>query len=878
MLPSDMDAPQKAPRYSFLVPVLLGLILTIGGTIALRVPVSELPLDGSTAEDLIPVADLVRKTTLVGAALAVVSALFWTGSRLAMPAKIIALVAAGVAWGTVLRDDPWRFWLSLVDTITTNHEQTARRIERERHIDWLLDADDPTPDFRPPPPDVEPGPSLARLGDLTDPLSVVPDDPLPIDAVSADDFLAPSGDRSTTRLDGPGITWAFRPDVLTPVAGPRALRLRSNLRPGGRDDGDDASFIDVSELRDDPGGPLDDLDQASDEPPRDEPEVDVLTLPELERGQPWTGALTGGGLRAADVAEVVLPLRAPDGASLSMALLTVPRKRSPQIAISVEPSPLWQTLRFALPFGEAPDPDDDLRFVGVGLHNVSADPAPLEIGELQFFDRESVRARHHGRADIASAEDQRPAHWQSAAGAWAVQVPDGSLGRLRVSVMAQASAAGAPVQVSVHSVVGGRRQTLHEGTLFPGAGWRDIDLDLPPGTPEVELRARGLSPGTRVAWNNLRLVDTERTPQHTLLLVIDGLSWEMLGKHAPGITPWLDELSLRGLSAMRCMDPSNWSSTATLATVLTGFYGHGLGSDQDGFRLPDGAVTLAEAYTQVGRSTLAFGTAESLAADLSQGVDVYHVLPDGVPAVDALRQTVIPALSERVQEDWFAWIQLTDVLDPETPFTEVDAWLGALDVALAELDSRGKAPVIALVGGRTRPVGVAWAGRLPARVPVMITRESRGHIPWPVETLDVGQTLLDIERLVPPTTERPDYARGRSLAAMLRGHHANSQLDRSALVVTRDGRSLAMHGPGGVLSHTDGQGLAFTPMGNQVPLPSPYSAPERLADVGPHPGERVLEMAEAFLAGQRAILSWLRAGSPRRDPPLDALALAQREG
>jgi arylsulfatase A-like enzyme/Tfp pilus assembly protein PilF len=202
--------------------------------------------------------------------------------------------------------------------------------------------------------------------------------------------------------------------------------------------------------------------------------------------------------------------------------------------------------------------------------------------------------------------------------------------------------------------------------------------------------------------------------QNVLLITIDTLRADALGCYGGrASTPALDRLASQGVR----FDFAHAQAVVTLpshATILTGEYPftHGL-RDNSGYRLPDGARTVATMLKAAGYETAAFVAAFPLHSrfGLNRGFDVYddHFGESHMPEEFAMPErpasSVAPLARSWIaargsssdgQRPWFVWLHLFDPHAPYVPSYEGE--VAKVDAALAPLlDQLRSAPTPTLV-------------------------------------------------------------------------------------------------------------------------------------------------------------------------------------
>lgn len=291
---------------------------------------------------------------------------------------------------------------------------------------------------------------------------------------------------------------------------------------------------------------------------------------------------------------------------------------------------------------------------------------------------------------------------------------------------------------------------------------------------------------------------TQAAPGRPILIVtIDTLRWDALGSYgATTATPALDALAGEGVR----FEYAVAHAVVTLpshASILTGLdpSRHGV-HDNDGYRLSEETVTLAERLSAAGYATGAFVGAfpvDSLFG-LAQGFDVYDDSYEGEQDGFSLRMVerradeVVESARgwlEEVRGPWFAWVHVYDPHAPyappapfdalENPYAGEVAWV---DSALAPLlqEAREREAIVVVTSDHGEAFGAhgeethgvfAYAATL--RVPLIVAglpEAPTGEVvAQRVSHVDLVPTLL---AAVGEETEAGQL-QGRSLYPALRG-------------------------------------------------------------------------------------------------------------
>ena len=276
------------------------------------------------------------------------------------------------------------------------------------------------------------------------------------------------------------------------------------------------------------------------------------------------------------------------------------------------------------------------------------------------------------------------------------------------------------------------------------------------------------------------------TKPNLLLVTIDALRADRVSE---ALTPALWGLARRGTRVERAYAHTPLTLPSH-ASILTGLVPPGHGVRNNGFRLDETVVTLAEILADAGYRTGAFVGASALDArfGLSQGFheydDRYDLLQEP-SASTAFRQgarrasAVLGATAAwiaRQREPWLAWCHLRD---PHAPYTVYDQAVAAADAALGaflsapdQQDVLSRTVIVMVAdhgeslgehGERTHGV-FAYEGTI--RVPLIVAGPGvpQAIITAPAAShVDVAPTVLDLLGIVPRAFD------GRSLVPAWRG-------------------------------------------------------------------------------------------------------------
>lgn len=315
-------------------------------------------------------------------------------------------------------------------------------------------------------------------------------------------------------------------------------------------------------------------------------------------------------------------------------------------------------------------------------------------------------------------------------------------------------------------------------------------------------------PGARPGEASRVPAPVARTPdQNVLLITIDTLRGDALASYGGrAATPHLDALAARGTR----FTFAHAHAVVTLpshTSILTGLYPfeHGV-RDNTGYRVDEGAETLAEIAKRAGFATGAFVAAFPLDRrfGLNQGFDVYDDVggADNADTAGAMAErradVVVAAARAWIQEQqtagrrWLAWVHVFDPhasYAPPPPFHE--QYAGDLYAGEVAYTDHALGPLLADARGGTRPTTVvvtsdhgeglgehgeathgAFAYESTLRVPLILAQvgpaEAERHedhgggavVDAPASHIDILPTVLDAL-----TLEVPAGLSGRNLLA-----------------------------------------------------------------------------------------------------------------
>jgi len=407
------------------------------------------------------------------------------------------------------------------------------------------------------------------------------------------------------------------------------------------------------------------------------------------------------GIPSGDVAELLVRVRVAQGTTLQIHFH--PRRASevPRVALPVEPSGEWQTLRIRQPLLMSHGGPDVVDRITLSADKDLGETLVLQIEPLRIAQARAVYTLGtHGARRIEVAGSLRPALWQSAAGQVHLPWPGATGGdagpraggrapaegaiphpgrRVTGSVAALPGPADAPATLEVAlEEEAGEAHPLARLAVVPGEGWRDVTLDLPDGAAPsaLLLRSVDLPRGTVLLHAGWRAIDTTRPPRRAVLLVMDTLRADALGAYGrPGDpTPALDRLAAGGARFSRCYSQAHWTRPS-MPSIMTGLYVPATGVQSKFDQLSDAYETLPERFAAAGWRTLAFvaNAQAGPAAGLGQGYDEL-VLCLGQDSDAQFREIVEPRLAALPDDDLLVYVHLMDPHGPYGPEQAPDGY------------------------------------------------------------------------------------------------------------------------------------------------------------------------------------------------------------
>ncbi|HEX7503093.1 MAG TPA: sulfatase, partial [Acidobacteriota bacterium] len=283
-----------------------------------------------------------------------------------------------------------------------------------------------------------------------------------------------------------------------------------------------------------------------------------------------------------------------------------------------------------------------------------------------------------------------------------------------------------------------------------------------------------------------------RTDLNVLLITLDTTRADHIGVYGQKaqLTPAIDRLAGRGAVFTRAFShaPMTLPAHANILTGQTPLY-HGV-ADNNGYRLDERFITLAEQLRGQGYATAAFVSSFVLGRTfgLDQGFDLYH---EPLAQDTFLAAESVPSAQRWVGEQkgkWFCWLHLWDPhfpYAPPAPFARrfasdpysgeiayVDAELGKL-FSFLENSGRLDSTLLIITADHGEALGDHgeiehgfFAYNSTIHVPLIVCLPGERHrtVPALVSHVDIFPTVCDVLGIAAP----PGLA-GKSLRAMIRG-------------------------------------------------------------------------------------------------------------
>jgi arylsulfatase A-like enzyme len=243
--------------------------------------------------------------------------------------------------------------------------------------------------------------------------------------------------------------------------------------------------------------------------------------------------------------------------------------------------------------------------------------------------------------------------------------------RLRFSLASY----GADANVVV-TVDGGDGSSVNQVFAVPSARlWTDADVSLIDVAGAETVISIVVDGEGDVAFAIPRLVQVSRPDRvefqpNVLLYLIDTLRADHVSTYgySRATTPFLDEVSQRGVVYLNSYSTSAWTRPST-ASLLTGLY-PSFHQANARMRLPLEVSTIAEILRLAGWSTWAFvtnGNVNASGLDFEQGFDRFVAIKssNGQPNADQINDLVIPWLEKHGDEPFFLYLHS---VDPHAPY------------------------------------------------------------------------------------------------------------------------------------------------------------------------------------------------------------------
>ena len=312
-------------------------------------------------------------------------------------------------------------------------------------------------------------------------------------------------------------------------------------------------------------------------------------------------------------------------------------------------------------------------YEGLALNRLSLTPtdaaeADVEIDSIRLVSREGLYAGlGHGLGREEIGNQSRNVIYARAPGSYTTPILVPPNAALDVGVGVLDAAPGVTFSVAVEGE--GPRQTILEHAVEQDESWEDLRADLSAWagkTVRLRFAVRADRPGSVALWSNPTVTD-ERTPPerpNVILYLIDTLRADHVGVYGArnATTPAIDRLAREGILFERCTSQAAWTRPS-VASILTSLYPPDHGNVDDGQRVSDGAITLAEQFRRFGFLTAGFSasTLSGSSPNLTQGYDEFLELPailgGPTPLLDKHARTYTRQTGDRINLKLLPWIE-----------------------------------------------------------------------------------------------------------------------------------------------------------------------------------------------------------------------------
>jgi len=429
-------------------------------------------------------------------------------------------------------------------------------------------------------------------------------------------------------------------------------------------------------------------------------------------------------------------------------------------------------------------------YEGLALNRLSLTPtdaagADVEIDSIRLVSREGLYAGlGHGLGREEIVNQSRNVIYARAPGSYTTPILVPPNAALDVGVGVLDAAPGVTFSVAVEGE--GPRQTILEHAVEQDESWEDLRADLSAWagkTVRLRFAVRADRPGSVALWSNPTVTD-ERTPPerpNVILYLIDTLRADHVGVYGArnATTPAIDRLAREGILFERCTSQAAWTRPS-VASILTSLYPPDHGNVDDGQRVSDGAITLAEQFRRFGFLTAGFSasTLSGSSPNLTQGYDEFLELPailgGPTPLLDKHARTYTRQTGDRINLKLLPWIERNQhrpffvfihSTDPHGPYSPAAPYDRLFDTGYRGPIDGSYDPEIGFEKAKTREE-LAWVMSLYeeiVHVPLVIRppdetpigRLPRGErVSQPVQSVDVFPTLCRLVGIPAPADAR----------------------------------------------------------------------------------------------------------------------------
>lgn len=462
----------------------------------------------------------------------------------------------------------------------------------------------------------------------------------------------------------------------------------------------------------------------------------------------------GLGVRFRSIRSIEIALSVPEGESLTV--FWSPGQeftRTLSVTSVLKPGP--DTVVYAVKASTLTDFEGlDLNRMRIGITG----PAGKEVAVdwIRLIPLEgSYSGLDHGIGRETITEQSRHVIYTGAPGAFEANVTIPPDPVLEVGVGVLDATPGATFDVSVTD--GGRETPLLSREVLQDTAWVDLSADLGRWAgKKVRLRFAVSSPraGTVALWSNPTIFQrgAPLPGPNVIVYLLDSLRADHVGIYGAKneTTPAIDRLAHEGAWFSHCSSQASWTQPS-VPSILTSLYPPEHGSIDDGIKVSEGVVTLAEQFRMSGYLTAGFlgNSKTGVASGLDQGYDQLFERPAVIGTPETLNRTaevdyskqsgekinrrLIPWLEKNVDRRFMLYVHS---MDPHLPYLPPPPY----DTMFA---TGYRGPVDGSNGKWDRQSGF-WAARTPEEIAHVMSLYD-GDIRCNDDA--IGELLAAIERL-----------------------------------------------------------------------------------------------------------------------------------